>query len=81
LIRNGQIKITIILLIKNLIIKKIRTWVSFRLNQIFKQQIYFLGNKLKFYHYGQGKKYQTLIYENDYPLNTCACCELGCTHY
>jgi hypothetical protein len=36
---------------------------------------------LKFYHYGQGKKDQTLIYENDYPLNTCACCGLGCTHY
>ncbi|CAF1251400.1 unnamed protein product [Adineta ricciae] len=42
---------------------------------------YFQSNKFHFYHYGVGKENEPLVYENDYPLNTCGCCGVGCAHY
>ncbi|CAF0767268.1 unnamed protein product [Adineta steineri] len=40
-----------------------------------------MGDKFKFYYYGKGKKDQPMIYENDYPMNACGCCGVGCAHH
>ncbi|UJR24655.1 hypothetical protein I4U23_006029 [Adineta vaga] len=40
-----------------------------------------MGDKFKFYKYGQGKKGEPLIYENDYPMNTCGCFGPKCAHH
>ena len=69
---------------KDMKTRKIHMRVSPEMNQILQiscHNKFLLGNRFKFYYYGNGKDGEPLIYENDYPLNCYGCCGTGCAHY